>query len=352
MINFSANDYLGLSRHPLLQERAIEYTRRFGAGATASRLVCGNLEPFEEIEEKIARAKGTEAALILAAGWQTNAAVLACLFDSGIWGDEALVFGDKLNHASMHAGLAQSGIRQIRYRHNDLAHLRSQLAAHEDTPGPRFIITESVFSMDGDMSDLDALSAMAREFGAFLYVDDAHATGVMGKTGFGLAHGGNADLIMGTFSKGLGGFGSYIACSKTMRELLVNRCSGLIYSTALPPAVLGAIDAALELIPTLDGERQYLRAIADTLRDTLRTLGLEYGASASQIVPIVLGGEEEALSFAQELEECGILGIAIRPPTVPKGASRIRLALSSLHGTQDMETLQTALRRICAKRAG
>ena len=343
MINFSANDYLGLASHPLLQERAADYMERFGNGATASRLVCGNFQAFEEIENKIAQAKGTESALVLSAGWQTNAAVLGSLFDAAVWQEVPLVFCDKLNHASMHAGLSQAGIRQIRYRHNDLAHLRQQLAAHESRPGPRFIVTESIFSMDGDITDLSALSALAREHNAFLYVDDAHATGVTGKDGFGLANGRNADLIMGTFSKGLGSFGSYIACSRLMRDFLINRCSGLIYSTALPPAVLGAIDAALDLVPTLDQERRRLYQIADNLRKVLKAMNLDYGASASQIVPIILGEEIETLSFARRLEQHAILGIAIRPPTVPKGASRIRLALSSLHTDDEMEALYNAL---------
>lgn len=343
VINFSSNDYLGLSHHPLLKERAADYAHRFGAGSCASRLVCGDLEPFRTIETKIATAKKTETALILAAGWQANAGVLSCLLTPSVWEAEPLVFCDRLNHASIHAGLTLAGARQIRYHHNDLAHLRKKIMAHTDIPGPRFIITESVFSMDGDTTDISALASLAREFGAFLYVDDAHATGVLGPSGFGLANGDNADLIMGTFSKGLGGFGSYVACSRAVRDYLVNRCGSLIYSTGLPPSVLGAIDAAIDLVPELADDRHRLSRNASDLRTMLQTLGYNCGASTTQIVPIILGEEAQTLSFARTLEERGILGVAIRPPTVPKGASRIRLTLSSRHDADDLDVLYSVL---------
>ena len=341
LINFSSNDYLGLSRHPLLLERACEWTRRWGAGAGASRLVCGTLDLHKEVEAKIARLKGTEAALLFNSGWQANAAILPALFASDALGAEALVFTDRLNHASLHHGCAAAGIRQIRFRHNDLDHLESLLAQRAETAGVRFIITESVFSMDGDRADVAALADLADRHNAFLLLDEAHATGVLGPAGMGLSGlaDGRIDLVMGTFSKALGGFGAYVAGTRTLCDYLVNRCGGLIYTTALPPAVLGAMDAALDLLPTLDAERERLLANAGRLRAALQSLGVDSGASSTQIVPAILGDEQETMAFSRRLEERGILGIAIRPPTVPPGTSRIRFALSAAHTDADVDAL-------------
>jgi 8-amino-7-oxononanoate synthase len=218
-------------------------------------------------------------------------------------------------------------------------HLETLLQANAGKPGVRFIVTETVFSMDGDRVDVDVLTGLAERYGAFLYVDEAHATGVLGQNGFGLAAGHSVDLAMGTFSKGLGGFGAYVACSRKLREYLINRCSGFIYSTALPPAVLGAMDAALDLLPSMEAERRRLQAMAERVRLAFRSAGIDVGASSTQIIPAIVGSEELALSMAGELETKGILGIAIRPPSVPHGASRIRFALSASHSDEDIERL-------------
>ena len=343
LINFSSNDYLGLSRHPEVVERARRWLNEYGAGAGASRLVTGHLAAMDALEAKIARAKQTEAALILASGWQCNASVLPALLDKTLWDAEPLVFADKLIHASLHAGLELSGARRYRYRHDELDHLESLLKAHADKKGPRFIVTETVFSMDGDVTDMKALAALASRWNAFLYVDEAHATGVLGPQGFGLSPGHGADLVMGTFSKGMGSFGAYVACSAKLRHYLINRASGLIYATGLPPATLGAIDAAMDLVPRLEGERARLQLMARRLRDGLRAAGLDTGPSASQIVPLILGDEQRTLGIAKALENRGMLGIAIRPPTVPPGTSRIRFALSSVHSDADIERLLAAV---------
>ena len=345
LINFSSNDYLGLSTHPLLVERACEWTRLWGAGSTASRLVCGTLELHAEVEAKLARLKGTEAALLFNSGWQANAAILPALFDRDLLGGEALVFTDRLNHASLHHGCAAAGIRQIRFRHNDLDHLDSLLTQRADAPGARFIVTESVFSMDGDRADVAALAELAEKHGAFLFLDEAHATGVLGPQGMGLSGlaKGRVDLAMGTFSKALGGFGAYVAGSKALCDYLVNRCGGLIYATALPPAVLGAMDAALDLVPTLDAERQRLHAAADRVRGALHALGIDTAESSTQIVPAMVGDEAATLALSRRLEDRGVLGIAIRPPTVPAGTSRIRFALSAAHSDADLDALTGAV---------
>ncbi|MBF0628272.1 MAG: 8-amino-7-oxononanoate synthase [Magnetococcales bacterium] len=351
LINFSANNYLGLADHPLLIARAREWTALWGCGATASRLVCGNLEPFARIEARIAAGKGSEAALVFNSGFQANATILTALLDARILGAEPEVYCDRLNHASLHHGCQAAGVHQLRYRHNDLNHLETLLKARAHRPGPRFILTESLFSMDGDLVDLEGLIALKERFGAFLYLDEAHATGVFGPNGFGLAaaHPAGVDLALGTFSKGLGGFGAYAACSELLRDFLVHHAAGLIYSTALPPGVLGAMDAALELLPTLDEIRHRLLTNARIVRERLHALGLNTGSSASQIIPVLLGDSATALEASRRLEqEEGILAMAIRPPTVPPHTARLRLSLSAAHQSGELEHLVTALERISA----
>ncbi|MBF0614486.1 MAG: 8-amino-7-oxononanoate synthase [Magnetococcales bacterium] len=350
-LNFASNNYLGLADHPLLIQRAREWIERWGCSATASRLVCGNLEPFDEIESKLAVGKGSETALVFNSGFQANATILAALLDPQVLKNEAQVYCDRLNHASLHHGCRTAGVHQIRYRHNDLNHLESLLKARAHHPGPRFIITETLFSMDGDLVDLDGLITLKERYGAFLYLDEAHATGIFGPHGFGVAatRPGAVDLVLGTFSKGLGGFGAYVACSRTLRAFLVQHCAGLIYSTALPPGVLGAMDAALDLLPTLDATRQRLLDNAQTIRQKLQNWGWNTGASVSQIVPVILGASSTALAASRFLEEeAAILAPAIRPPTVPNHTARLRLSLTAAHGPTELNQLLTALQHLNA----
>ena len=341
-IDVSSNDYMGLARHPLLIGRAREWAASHGTGARASRLVVGTLELHERVEAKLARLKGTEAALLFASGWQANAGVLAALLR--LPGPAPLVFTDRLIHASLHHGCAAAGVPQIRFRHNDLAHLVKLLEASAARPGRRFIVTESVFSMDGDRADVPALAEIAGRFGAFLYLDEAHATGVLGRGGMGLSCGvAGVDLVMGTFSKALGGFGAYVAGSRALCDWLVNACSGFIHTTALPPPMLGAIDAALDLVPGMDEARARLMQSAARVRGALAEAGIDTGESSTQIVPAIVGGEREALGWAAALRERGVLAIAIRPPTVPRGTSRLRLGLSAGHSDADIGMLIDAL---------
>ncbi|MDD5176848.1 MAG: 8-amino-7-oxononanoate synthase [Sterolibacterium sp.] len=341
LIDASSNDYLGLSQHPATKARAIEWVERFGAGARASRLVTGTLEALAELEARLAAFKGAEAALIFNAGYQANAAVLPVLCDLA-GGRDALVFTDRLNHASLHAGCAAAGVRQIRFRHNDLAHLEELLAQYANGE-PAFIITESVFSMDGDRADVAPLAAIARRHGAVLYLDEAHATGVLGPQGRGLAGAASGAVVMGTLGKAFGAAGAYIAGSRQLIDYLVNRCAGIIYSTAPAPAACGAVDAALDLIPTMDRERALLAVRGERLRQRLAHLGISTLGSTTQIVPAVLGSEEAALAAQKRLEERGVLAVAIRPPTVPESASRLRFSLSSAHSDADFELLLDAV---------
>lgn len=341
LIDFSSNDYLGLATHPQLTQRANEWTARHGTGSGASRLVTGTGAAVLALEHRIAAFKGAEAALVFASGWQANAAAIPALL-AALPG--AAVFADRLIHASMHAGVAIAGARQHRFRHNDLDHLAQLLAANAAAPA-RVILTESVFSMDGDVADLPRLAALARRHDAILFIDEAHASGVLGPGGRGLSSGvpGGVDVMMGTFSKALGGFGAYVAGSRALVDWLTNAASGFVFSTALPPGVLGAIDAALDLVPEMDAERAHLAALADRLRSGLARLGIDHGASASQIVPAVIGGEAEALTLAAALEARGFLAAAIRPPTVPPGTSRLRIALRAAHSDADIDALLEAI---------
>ena len=347
-VNLASNDYLALRFRPELIERAREWAARFGVGAGASRLVTGNLDLFARIEAKVARLKRKPAALIMASGFQANASVLAALLDRAALGAEPLVFADRLNHASMHFGCKAADVRELRYGHCDAAHLAELLSRYQGDSRPKFILTESVFSMDGDVAPLAEIATLARAHDAILIVDDAHATGILGEEGRGLSD--EADIAIGTFSKALGSFGAYVACAETVRDYLINRCAGLIYATALPPPVLGAIDAALDLLPALDAERAYVAGLAARFRERARAAGHDTGASTTQIVPLIAGDAEAALALSGMLRAAGFWATAIRPPTVPAGTARVRLAFTAAHDDEDAERLADLLKEKAGQR--
>lgn len=349
-VNLASNDYLGLRFHEALIARACAWARETGTGSGASRLVTGNLDLFGTVERKVAALKNKPAALLMASGFQANAGVLQALFDRAVIGADPVVFSDRLNHASMHFGCQAAGVRQIRYRHLDVDHLAVLLEQHAKPGRPAFILTESVFSMDGDVAPILELAKLARDHGAMLIVDDAHATGILGEGGCGLSDG--ADLVIGTFSKALGSFGAYVACSEAMRDYLVNRCGALIYSTALPPQVLGAIDAALDLVPSLEAERRHVAALSARFRREVQALGFDTAGSSTQIVPIVVGGAEAALKLSRALREAGFWATAIRPPTVPQGTARVRCVFTAAHTHDDLDRLVAALKATVSPRAG
>jgi len=339
LIDVSSNDYLGLSQHPLLKARAAEWAQLHGAGAPASRLVTGTRDITLAVEEKLAAFKRREAALLFPSGFQANATVIPAL--ARIGGDAAAIFSDELNHASIIAGARLSRCPVHVFRHNDLDHLDQLLARHA---GRKLIVTESVFSMDGDRADLPAMVQIAARHGAVLYVDEAHATGVLGPQGRGLvADCEGIDVVMGTLGKAFGAFGAYVAGSRPLADWLANRCSGFVFTTALPPPVLGAIDAALDLIPGMDEERVRVAGHAQRLREGLAALGIPTLGSTTQIVPAVIGAEANALDAAARLEAKGFLAIAIRPPTVAPGSSRLRLTINSTLSSSDIDRLLGAL---------
>lgn len=344
LINFSSSDYLGLAKHPLLIARSQHYAQTLGVGSTASRLVSGNFSLYSQLEEKIAVAMGKPAALILGAGYQANTSVLEALLDPHVLKVEPLVFCDRLCHSSLLATTRFLADLK-RFQHNDLNHLATLLEKYAQETRPKFIIVESIYSMDGDQIDFEKLICLAKKHQAFLYVDDAHAVGVYGHSGYGKApeYAADIDIIMGTFSKALGSFGAYIACSKVMRDYLINKCKGLIYSTGTSPVILGAMDAALELVPQMQAERLRVAEYATRLRAYLQQNNLDYGHSDTHIVPWIIGDAEATLRVSLLLQEQGILGATIRPPSVPLGKSRIRFCLSAAHNEDDFGQLLQAI---------
>lgn len=350
VINFSSSDYLGLAKHPHLISRSHEFASEWGTGSAASRLVTGNLSLYDELEKKIAIGVGKPAALIFGSGYQANITVLEALFDAKVLGQKPKVFCDRYCHTSMLSGLPHL-TQFYRFRHNDYSHLESLLQQKNQIKSPIFILAESVYSMDGDTADLETLSRLAKQYNAMLYVDDAHAVGVYGPSGWGYAakEAAAVDIIMGTFSKALGSFGGYIACSNIMRDYLINKCKGFIYSTGLSPAVLGAISGAIEILPTLDDERERLKKRADEFRQFLQSQKINYGQSTTHIIPWVIGDANKTLLVSRSLEENGILATTIRPPTVPIGTSRIRFCLSALHTDAELIKLMDVIASVNKK---
>ncbi|HEX2582152.1 MAG TPA: 8-amino-7-oxononanoate synthase [Dongiaceae bacterium] len=333
LVDFSHNDYLGLRTHPVVIERARAWTLRHGAGSGSSRLVSASHAEYLALERRLADFKGKEAALLFASGYQLNATVIPAIAD--LLGAD--LFFDKLAHASIYHGV--KGLPARRFRHNDLDHLDSLLKASRARH--KLILTESVFSMDGDRAPLEDLAALAERHGAHLYIDEAHAGGVLGPEGRGLCYplGSRIAMVMGTLGKAMGGAGAYIAGSAALIAYLVNRAQGFVYSTALPPAALGALEGALDLLPGMEEARARVQDRAARLRRHLRARGFSCGPSTSQIVPLILGAAAAALAAQAHLARHGLHAVAIRPPTVPPGKARLRLSMSAGHSEPDFALL-------------
>lgn len=336
-IDFSSNDYLGLSGHPKLIEAAKAALDEFGAGSSASRLLSGSLDIHHRLEEEVARFKNKESALVFNSGYQANLGILSSLYAKG-----DAIFSDKLNHASIIDGMFLSGAKIFRFFHNDPEHLGALLKRERQKFKKALIITETVFSMDGDRPPLKALVDLRDRYDCRIMVDEAHATGIYGKNGSGIVEeeglSDRVDLIMGTFSKALGSFGAYIAASKEVIDYLINTCRGFIYSTSLPPAVIASNLASLELVSQEPYRREALLVLARYLRTKLETMGLEIRGS-SQIVPIIIGENARAEGFAKILQERGHWVLPIRPPTVPAKEARLRLSLTFHHDKNILQKL-------------
>lgn len=334
--NFASNDYLGLAADPELAEAFIEGVRRYGAGSAAARLVCGTLPPHRLLEETLAAAKGTEAALVFSSGFATAVGSLPALAGK----DDVLVL-DKLCHASLIDGARLSGATIRVFPHNDtakLARLLESIRAKQPT-ARMIVVTESVFSMDGDLCPLREIVELKDQHGALLFLDEAHGFGVLGPHGMGLAAGlgvqGRVDFQMGTFSKAAGLSGGYLATTSAWRDLFVNRARSFVYSTAPPPALAHASMAALERIMSADGDRRRQR-----LQENIDVLSAGH---PSAVIPKVLGGNEAALAAAAHLESRGFLVPAIRYPTVPRGTARLRISLSAAHPREAVAALASEI---------
>jgi len=329
VINFSSNNYLGLANHPALRAAAKEAIDRYGCGSGASRLISGNMTLHEELEDKIAELKGTEGALVFNSGFQANTGVIPVLVGKG-----DVILSDALNHASIIDGCRLSRSEVVVYGHCNMDQLELALK-QAPVRGRKLIVTESLFSMDGDEAPLADIVSLAEKYGATVMVDEAHATGVYEPNGAGLvAKLGLGDRIliqMGTLGKALGGFGAYIAGTRSLRELLINRCRSFIFTTSLPPAVMAISIAALDLVKKEPQRRQELRENSEQLRAGLKALGFILGDSRSQILPLMVGDATRCMQLSELLLENGVFAQGIRPPTVPVDTSRLRITLMATH---------------------
>lgn len=342
-INLCSNDYLGLSQHETIKVVSRSYLDKYGTGSTASRLIAGTHSYHIQLEKKLSDWLARDSVLIFNSGFQLNSSLIAAISKKS-----TNLYYDRRNHNSLVQGALLSEANLFRYHHLDYNHLEDLLSLNSAAAKDNIIVSESVFSMDGDIADIDALTKLARKYNAILIIDEAHAIGMMGDGGRGLCYdNADVDIVIGTFGKAFGSFGAFIACEKPIREYLINFCSGFIYTTALPPAVIGSITASVDLMPELDKKREYVSELGKWLREALLSIGADISGSGSHIIPIVTGSEQSALALSENLKENGFLSLAIRPPTVEPGRSRIRLTLNTSitkeHLSEFIEVVQKAV---------
>jgi 8-amino-7-oxononanoate synthase len=351
-LNFSSNDYLGLANHPALKEAAVKAVGTFGAGSGASRLICGSLAPHFELEEVLASFKGTESAISFSSGYAAATGTICSLV-----GKEDVIVLDKLVHASIVDAARLSGAKLRVFSHNDLTELEEILrwANQRNAPSSEIqrtlIVTESVFSMDGDVAPLRQIVELKEKHGAWLMVDEAHATGLFGRHRRGLAEevavSDQIEIQMGTLGKALGSSGGYICGSKSLINYLINRARSFIFSTAPVPAAAAAAKAGVELVQSSEGAGRVtiLRQLLDELKNGLHRIGWNLPAIDSAIVPLIIGEENKAVALANALRELNIFVPAIRYPTVSRGSARLRVTVTAGHTSEHIETLLKALSR-------
>ncbi len=343
LLDFSSNDYLALSEHPLVVASSQKYLARYGAGSGAARLMSGNLDIHGELEQAVASLKKKHRALLFGSGYLANVGLIPALA-----GRDSLIFTDRLNHASIYDGCLLSRARLLRFQHNDLDHLE-HLLKKEKGRKEALIVVESLYSMDGDICPLPELVELKERYGCLLLVDEAHATGVYGPNGGGLLeHFGvsdRVDIAMGTFSKALGSYGAYIAASGRLVEVMINRARSFIFSTALPPAVIGASLAAVELVRKHPELRTELAGRVRFFKEGLTAGGIK-SLGDSQIVPVMVGDSGKALAMAATLRRQGIYATAVRPPTVPEGSARLRFSITRHHTEKGLRHAAAALHEL------
>ena len=342
-ISMASNNYLGLANHPMVNRAAIEAIEQWGVGAGAARLMSGSMTPHHQLERDLSRFKQVEAALIFGTGYTTNLGLIPALIDR-----DGLILADRYCHASLIEACRLSKARLRVFHHNDVGHLEKLLKKRERVQ-PTLVVTEGIFSMDGDLAPLPDLVSLCRQHEATLVIDDAHGTGVMGKNGRGtVEHFGlnPQDLIqMGTLSKAIGTSGGYVAGPASLRDYLINTSKAFIYTTAQPPAIAAGASAAIRIIQDEPARRERLRTNRDALHAALTGLGFQLTDTQSPILPIIVKSPERALEMSQALYEAGVYVPAIRPPTVPKHSSRLRLTVSSEHTEEQLDDVVRDLRK-------
>jgi len=336
LLDFSSNDYLALSEHPEVIAGSRRYLEMFGAGAGAARLMSGDLEINHLLEQEVAQLKSKEAALTFGSGYLANTGIIPALAGRG-----DLIVTDRLSHASIYDGCLLSGARTIRFRHNDLTHLEQILHEKRSQFNSALVVVESIYSMDGDRCPLADLVSLKKRYDFMLMVDEAHATGLYGNNGAGVIEeegvSDRVDIAMGTFGKALGSYGAYAAASDEIVNFLVNKARTFIYSTALPPAVVGATLAALYLVKSEPQLRIELHRKVDYFKKQLRKNDIPGDYGPSQIIPVMIGDSAKALAVAAELLKGKMYVKAVRPPTVPEGSARLRFSVTRYHREEDLK---------------
>jgi glycine C-acetyltransferase/8-amino-7-oxononanoate synthase len=344
VINFSSNNYLGIANHPALAAAAKLAIDHYGCGSGASRLISGNMTLHEELEAKLAAFKGTEAALVFNSGFQANTGILSTLAGEG-----DAIFSDALNHASIIDGCRLSRAKTFVYAHGELDPLDTALK-QATSARRKLIVTETIFSMDGDEAPLTGIVDLAEKYGAMVMVDEAHATGIFGDSGAGVvAKLGLSERVavqMGTLGKALGGFGAYVAGSRVLRELLINRCRSFIFTTSLPPSIMAMAIAAIDLVQREPDRRERLWRNCRALKQGLSGLGYSLPESQSPILPLIIGDADKCMRYSERLLEGGIFAQGIRPPTVAPGTSRLRITLMASHTIEHIDRAVEAFKEL------
>lgn len=335
LINFCSNNYLGLNGHKDIEKAMVLALKKWGTSAGASRLISGNLEIFEIAEKKLAKFKGTESSLIFPSGYQANVSVISTLM-----GKDDVIFSDELNHASIIDGCRLSKAKVCIYRHNDMNDLEKKLKA-EITIKRKLIVTDSVFSMDGDLAKIDEIVYLADKYDSAVLIDDAHATGILGENGRGsLEHFGLKNrniMVLATGGKALGVMGAFFCCNKKIRDFLINRCRGFIYSTGPSPLIPAGLVSAINVVQQERWRREKLKFLAQYFWERLKEEGYKTSNTPSHILPLIIGDNEKTIKVSEILFKNGIYARAIRPPTVPKNTSRIRFSITAEHDEKDID---------------
>src|SRR5574337_1400152 len=344
VLHFAGSDYLGLAGHPRLKQAACLATMRYGSGVAAARLISGNHDLYPQLEARLARFKGAEAALLFSTGYQANLGVISALMDS-----QDIVFSDALNHASIVDGCRLSRAQVRIFPHNDLAVLE-RLLKREISAGRRLIVVDGLYSMDGDVAPLGEIVGLAERYDCMTMVDDSHGIGVLGETGRGTAEAtgvlGRIDIETGSLAKALGGFGAYVVGSRNVIEYLINRARPFIFTCALPPAVVASVLEALTIVEQEPERRERLWDNTRYMRTGLREIGFDVNPDGTQIIPLVVGEPERTMRVCQELLCRGIFAQGIRYPSVPRGTERIRLTVTALQSRADLDAALAAIAEV------